>query len=187
MTTIIDGTAGITFPVTAGSASAVQASSGRVLQVLQATFTGTQTISASGNMNWTDISSLSVAITPTSSSSKILLMAQISCAVSTVDRIIALRFTGGNSGNFVGDTAGSRAKAGTFFTTPTGNSYGINTSLMMNYLDSPATTSATTYKVQAAPNFSSGNVVINLNAGSDADQAYITRGASSLIVMEISA
>ena len=187
MPTIIDGSLGITFPVTAGSASAVQASSGRVLQVLQATFTGTQTISASGNMNWTDISSLSVAITPTSTSSKILLMAQISCAVLTVDRLVGLRFTGGNSGNFVGDVAGSRARVGTFFTTPTTVGYGINATLMMNYLDSPATTSATTYKVQAAPNFSSGNVAINYNAGSDSDNAYIPRSACSLIVMEISA
>ena len=158
---------------------------GKILQVLQSTFTGTQTISASGFMNWTDISSLSVTITPSSSSNKILLIAQVSCAVLTVDRIVALRFTGGNSGNFVGDAASSRARAGTFFTTPSGPGYGINTSLMMNYLDSPSTTSAITYKIQAAPNYSSGNVAINYNAGSDADTAYITRAACSLIVMEV--
>lgn len=158
---------------------------GSVLQVAQATFTGTQTISASGFMNWTDISSLSVTMTPSTSSSKFILMAQISCAVLTVDRIVNLRFTGGNAGNFVGDAAGSRGRVGTFFTTPTGVSYGINSSLMMNYLDSPATSSAITYKVQAAPNFSSGNVTINTNAGSDADASYLPRAASSLIVMEI--
>ena len=182
MSMIIDGSAGVTFPN-----STVQASAGQVLQVLQATFTGTQTISASGSMNWTDITSLSVTITPKFSTSKFLLMAQVTTGVLTVDRIVALRFTGGNAGNFVGDTAGSRARVGTFNVTPTGNSYGIVVPTMMNYVDSPATASAITYKVQAAPNFSSGNVAINYNPGSDSDQAYIPRSACSLIVMEIAA
>jgi len=167
------------------AASGAWAPAGTVIQVAQATFTGTQTISASGNMNWTDISSLSVTITPTSSASRFLLIAQVSCAVLTIDRIVALRFTGGNAGNFVGDAAGIRARAGTFFTTPSTIGYGINSSLMMNYLDSPATGSAVTYKVQAAPNFNSGNVAINYNAGSDNDNAFIPRAACSLIVMEI--
>jgi hypothetical protein len=160
-------------------------SPGHVLQVVQATFTGTQTISASGFMNWTDITSLSVTITPLASSSKFLLMAQVNLGCITVDRIAALRFTGGNAGNFVGDAASSRARVGSFNVTPTGNSYGILVPTMMNYLDSPATTSAITYKVQAAPNYSSGNVAINYNPGSDADTAYIPRAASSLIVMEV--
>lgn len=158
---------------------------GNILQVAQATFTGTQTISASGFMNWTDITSLSVTITPLASSSKFLLMAQVNLGCLTVDRIAALRFTGGNAGNFVGDAASSRARVGSFNVTPTGNSYGILVPTMMNYLDSPATTSAITYKVQAAPNFSSGNVAINYNPGSDADAAYIPRSACSLIVMEV--
>jgi hypothetical protein len=190
----VAGTTVLTLPTTSGtvltSASSVtrsQLPTGSVLQVQQAVFTGTQTISASGNMNWTDISSLSVTITPTSSTSKFLLLAQVSCAAVTVDRIVALRFTGGNAGNFVGDSAGNRARAGTFFTSPSGIDYGINSSLMMNYLDSPATGSAITYKVQAAPNFTSGNVAINYNAGSDADQAFLPRSACSLIVMEIAA
>lgn len=185
MPLVLDGNGDITGLV-AGALPSTVIGAGAVLQVSQATFTGTQTIAPSGNMNWTDITSLSVSITPTSSTSKFLLMAQISCASAT-DRIIALRFTGGNAGNFVGDTAGSRARVGTFLTSPSGPSYGINTSLMMNYVDSPATASAITYKVQAAPNFSSGSVLINSNIGSDSDQAYLPRSACSLIVMEIAA
>lgn len=182
----VAGTNTLTLPALTGTVL-TNKTAGTVLQVSQATFTGTQTISASGFMNWTDITSLSVTITPTSSSSKFLLMAQISCAVLTVDRLVALRFQGGNAGNFVGDAASTRARVGTFFTTPTTVGYGINSSLMMNYLDSPATASSITYKVQAAPNYSSGNVAINYNAGSDSDAAYIPRSACSLIVMEIAA
>jgi hypothetical protein len=180
MAMTIDGTNGLTF-----NNATTQASAGVVLQVAQATFTGIQTISASGNMNWTDVTNLSVTITPKFSTSKFLLMAQVSTGVLTVDRIVALRFTGGNSGNYVGDTASSRARVGTFSTTPTGNSYGIFVPTIMNYVDSPATSSAITYKVQAAPNFSSGNVAINYNPGADTDSAFIPRSACSLIVMEI--
>lgn len=181
MSFIIDGTNGLTF-----NDNSTQKSAARVLQVAQATFTGTQTIATGGvNANWTDITSLSVTITPFNSSSKFLLLAQVNVGCITVDRIAYLRFQGGNSGNFVGDTAGSRSRVAGFNVTPTGNSYGIVVPTNINYLDSPATSSAITYKVQAAPNFSSGNIAINYNPGSDADFAYIPRSACSLIVMEI--
>ena len=147
MALVLDGNGDITGLVTGALPSTV-IGGGAVLQIQQATFTGTQTISASGNMNWTDISGLSVTISPISSTSKMLLMAQVSCACGA-DRIVALRFTGGNAGNFIGDAASSRARVGTFFTSPAGMDYGNNTSLMMNYLDSPSTGSAITYKVQA--------------------------------------
>jgi len=185
MALVLDGNGDIT-GLTAGALPSTVIGAGAVLQVSQATFTGTQTIAPSGNMNWTNITNLSVTITPTSASSKFLLLAQVSCAAAP-DRIIALRFTGGNAGNFVGDAAGSRTRVGTFLTSPSGIDYGVNTSLMMNYLDSPATASEITYRVQAAPNFSSGSVIINNNIGSDADFAYLPRGACSLIVMEIAA
>ena len=158
---------------------------GAVLQVQQAVFTGIQTITASGNFNWTDVTSLSVTITPKYSTSKMMLITTVYAGCLTVDRIVGLRFTGGNSGNFVGDAAGSRARVAGFNVTPTGNSYGIVTPISASYLDSPATASAITYKVQCAPNFSSGNVAINYNPGSDADQAYIPRAASSLLVIEV--
>jgi hypothetical protein len=57
----------------------------------------------------------------------------------------------------------------------------------MVYLDSPATTSSITYKVQGAPNFTSGTLAINYNMVNDSDADYIARGACSFIVMEIAA
>jgi hypothetical protein len=66
MTTIVDGTTGITFPSTISGVSATQQYSGRVLQVVNATY-NTQ-ISASA----LDVATgLAGTITPTSSSSKI--------------------------------------------------------------------------------------------------------------------
>ena len=181
----VAGTNTLTLPAVTGTVL-TNKTAGSVLQVAQATFTGTQTITTGGvNANWTDITSMSVTITPTSSSSKFLLFAQINVGCITVDRIAYLRFQGGNSGNFVGDTAGSRARVAAFNVFPSGIDYGIVIPVTLNYLDSPATASAITYKVQAAPNFSTGNIAINYNPGSDADQAYIPRSACSLIVMEV--
>tara|TARA_B100001093_G_scaffold436121_1_gene434390 strand:+ start:1449 stop:1973 length:525 start_codon:yes stop_codon:yes gene_type:complete len=51
-------------------------------------------------------------------------------------------------------------------------------------LDSPATTSSVTYKVQASKGSDSGTVYINGNAGAD---AYSGNTASTIIVMEVSA
>lgn len=154
-----------------------------VIQVVQSTFTGTQTISPSGLFaNWTDVTNLSLNITPSSSTSKILLIAQIN-AQADADRIVFVRFTGGNSGNYVGDASSSRTRVSAFYTTPgTTSTGGV---MAFNYLDSPATTSSITYKVQVAPNFSSGNIAINYNLLNDGNFGYIPRGACSLIAMEV--
>lgn len=183
MPTIIDGTNGID-NIAAGAIQKSDLPTGSVLQVVQATFTGTQTITASGFSNWTDVTSLSLNITPSSSSSKILLIAQIT-AMTVADRIINARFVGGNAGNYVGNAAGSRARAGAFWVSPGNGATGGTIS--MNYLDSPATTSSINYKVQLAPNFSSGNVTVNYNIVNDADDAFLTRGACSLLALEIAA
>ena len=132
MTTIIDGSLGITFPVTAGSASAVQASSGRVLQVVNATYS-TQVDTTSGS--WVD-TGLTASITPSSSSNKILIIVnhQISIASGTgygnVSLLRGSTFIDSMGVNFIAGNTTTAAGLGT------------------NYLDSPATTSSTTYKTQ---------------------------------------
>jgi hypothetical protein len=81
----------------------------------------------------------------------------------------------------IGDVAGSRTQT-TTCSWATGSN---NTSDMqsMNFLDSPATTSATTYKLQI---FSFGGTQgINRNVRDD-DAAYEPRGVSTITVMEIS-
>jgi hypothetical protein len=132
MTVIIDGTAGITFPVTAGSASAVQASSGRVLQVVSAT-----TTNSGGSISTTSTSfvttGFSLTITPSSSSSKIYLIA-----------------------NTVGQSTNTNSQQTIYRgATNLGGSSGMSQTNLENrwipysltYLDSPATTSATTYTI----------------------------------------
>jgi len=181
MTVTIDGTAGITFPVTAGSASAVQASSGRVLQVVQTVKTDTFSSSSS---SFTDITGLSVSITPSSASSKILVLSTTNLGGSTAISQLNLRLVRGSTVIFAGDTAGSRQSG--FF--------GIDASVFGDsavlpqtivYLDSPATTSSTTYKIQGRLDNASAWYVNR--ASNDADASYRARTASSIIVMEIAA
>ena len=56
----------------------------------------------------------------------------------------------------------------------------------MSILDSPATTSATTYKVQGKINYGTGTFYVNRQVN-DADQTYIIRAASTITLMEVSA
>jgi len=157
---------------------------GTTLQAVQAIFTGTQTLATGGvNANFSDITSLSVTITPSSSSNKILLISHLTSMCGD-DRMIFFKFTGGNTATFVGDTAGNKTRVAGFY--GSGNAAGSanGAPVTMMYLDSPATTSAITYKVQGAPNYLSGSAYINYNPN-ESDNAYFPRGASSLIAIEV--
>ena len=196
MAVIIDGTNGLTFnDATTQSSTAANASNissgtlgkprlptGSVLQVVQATLLGTQAVS--GASAWTDVTSLSVSITPTSSSSKILVSFVVNC---DGDANLYFRILRGATVVGVGNADGSRQQVSAGNGAISGNSSG--TTMMMNqFLDSPATTSATTYKVQAYANDSTGSGTYYINyASGDANNAYSSRCMSSITVMEISA
>jgi hypothetical protein len=55
----------------------------------------------------------------------------------------------------------------------------------INFLDSPATTSAVTYKIQIRNGNATGAIFVN-RAQDDSDIFYSPRGTSSITVMEIS-
>lgn len=146
MTTIIDGTAGITFPVVAGSASAVQASSGRVLQVVNASTV--TNVSNTSNSSYVD-TTLTASITPSSSSNKILVLVSqngVNCASANIGNTVILLRNGSQISTF--------SQFG---------GYGLNqpvASISISYLDSPATTSSTTYKTQFKISTGSGQVLV---------------------------
>jgi len=182
MTVIIDGTAGITFPVTAGGTSAVQASSGKVLQVVQTV--KTDTFSTTNN-SFTDVTGLSVSITPTSASNKILVMCDIglSCqnGSSTMTRLVR-----GSSAIYIGDSASNRPLAMSQIDGGGNNQYNV-VRVPGIYLDSPATTSSVTYKIQIYNSSGSGASTINKTQQDRDTTLYDIRAASSITVMEIAA
>lgn len=163
MTFVVDGTNGLTFPN-----STNQASASKVLQVVQATTTS-QTSTTSGTFTDTN---LSASITPSSSSSKILVLVTQNMYVDS-----------GGSDNG-GSTQIVRNSTGVFGSGNSNSYYilasgvaatGMSMYVSMNYLDSPATTSATTYKTQMRAENSS-NIVAQVNSN-----------ASSITLMEIAA
>ena len=147
MALILSGDAGITFPVTAGSASAVQASSGRVLQVVQGTTSSTTTTTGATPV----ATNLTASITPSSSSSKILIISTFSIYTTNLNTKVYTSLYR-NSTNI------SAAAGGAYFYNAGGGGQ-ITTSI--NLLDSPATTSATSYTIYLFGSATANSVSFN--------------------------
>ena len=158
------------------------APSGSVLQVVSAT--KTDTFSSGSYNTWVDITGLSVNITPISASSKILVIADVSYGGSSQSTALVLRCVRNSTAIGSGDAAGNRTVGfmGTEEIDPTGI-YQIATA-GFNFLDSPATTSSTTYKIQINLNDPYGAAFIN-QSGSDGNTIPFPRASSSITVMEI--
>jgi hypothetical protein len=191
----IAGTTVLDLPATSGtiltSASAISASSittgtlpkaqlptGSVLQVVSTTKTDVFSTSTTGS--YVDVTGLSVSITPTSSSSKILVMVTMNGVASDNSGARLLR---GSTVIAVGDAGGSRIQGtmSDFYLNNSGNS---QKSFAKTFLDSPATTSSTTYKIQVQT--PSGTFYVNSGNG-DGDNIYNTRTISTITLMEIAA
>lgn len=166
-------------------AAKLDTSGGKVLQVVSTVKTDTFSTSSS---TFTDVTGLSVSITPSSATSKILVMANVMASQSGSDKFGLMRLLRGSTTIYMGDAASNRTQAlsniwadGTIF----GSDRQTNTFAPM-YLDSPATTSSITYKIQIANAENTTAFYIN-RSGQDADAAKYARTASSITVMEVSA
>ena len=145
----------------------------------------TTTISAGGN--YYDISGLSVSITPTSATSKIMIWGQVSAGLAA-DNIFTFRFVRDSTVVGVGTSVSSRiaASAGSYYGAAVMGGLSNQWAVPMQFLDSPATTSATTYKIQTSSNASSQIVYIN-RSYNDTDAIGQFRGVSTITVMEVPA
>jgi len=156
----------------------------RILQVVQDIKLDTF---STASTTFTDVTGLTVAITPSATSSKILIICQIAATCSYgAGHACHIQLTGGNTSTYVGDAGGSRVRS-SLTGSPTATSYGATALPYQTivYLDSPSTTSATTYKPQVRTG-SAGTVYVNRSAD-DTDSSQFGRFASSITVMEISA
>ena len=155
------------------------AGGGKVLQVVSTTKTDTFTTSSS---SWVDLTGLTVTITPSSTSSEILVSYDIGMSNTNSTYRAYARLVRGSTGIAVGDSAGSRQQCTSMMRPAANNAYAQSS---ITYLDSPATTSATTYKVQIG-SFNGNTVTVNRD-GDDTDFSEGARMASSITVMEIGA
>jgi hypothetical protein len=165
----------ITVPAVTGT-MLTTASTGTVLQVVSTTKTDTF---SSTSTTFVDITGLSVSITPTSSTSRIMVFAVVT-ASTTGQNNAMIRLVRDSTAIAVGNAGGSRVQASS--QGRIGDELaGLN--LSVNFLDSPATTSSTTYKVQFEMQ-ASGTGFVNRLAN-DIDNSDFARTVSSITVMEI--
>lgn len=156
--------------------AATTPTNGTVLQVVTTnksdTFTTTST-------SFVDVTGLSVSITPKSTTSTVFVMASLSLGASYGTNSIYARLLRGSTAIAVGDSAGSRRQV-SVASEPNTNS--IETASIM-YVDSPATTSSTTYKIQISTN-GAGTAAINRSVD-DSNADGRPRSFSSIAVMEL--
>ena len=157
----------------------IGASAGQVIQVVQTVKTDTFTHSST---TFTDVTGLSVSITPASASNTILVMVDLQGSGGHENSHLLARLLRGSTVIYAGDTSSNRTSG---FYTAIGSNLTSSESGSGTFLDSPNTTSATTYKIQIRAD-STTAVYIN-RTYSDTDSGTYLRGASSITVMEIAA
>jgi len=166
-----------------GKAISGAGAGGKVLQVVQTVKTDTTSIASANTNTFVDLTGLSVSITPSSTSSKILVSFTVS--VGTSSGSLHINLVRSSTNIAVGDSSGSRLVS-TINHRPASIPYTLETApLSYTYLDSPNTTSATTYKLQGTLG-SSYNSIFYINRSSDdTDADYGARVTSTITVMEI--
>ena len=153
---------------------------GKILQVVQTVKTDVTSFTSNSSSTYADISGMSAAITPSSTSNKILVTFTVNVSTSTSDRNNSIKLLRGSSDICVG-TAGTSLNV-TIADKTFANKYMMNFS--HTFLDSPSTTSATTYKLQWACEGSGGNQTYYLNRkGSGTGEGT----ASTITLMEVAA
>lgn len=175
----IAGTTVLTLPAVSGTVLTTGSSgqsipkaalpTGSVLQVVQTT---TSSSTSTTSSSYVDATGVSVSITPTSSTSKILILCDLAIYIQSDNATIGgVRIVRDSTAVYTNDRYAQDSVSANV-------GYGFQGTFV--YLDSPATTSSTTYKVQIKRTSSAGtsyNFALN----------SLTGQISSITVMEIAA
>lgn len=175
----VAGTNTLTLPASTGTlALTSQISTPAVVQIKSTTLTSIFSTTAT---SYTDVTGLSVSITPTSASNKILIFMTLTAGSDTATVFLTFRLMRGATPIDIGDAAGSRTQS----TGAAGRVNDVSDTYSINavYLDAPATTSATTYKVQMFNN--NGNTCYVGSNGLNANNAATGRYPATITVMEV--
>ena len=163
--------------------------SGTIGQVVSTTFTGTESSSTLASSNtWTD-SSIYASLTPSSTSSKIMVMCTINQGSSD-------NANGGHVGRFVqiigatttpvfiGDASGSKIQTSSGRGNEAQGGYTILT-YGFNFLLNPSTTSSVTVKYQFSRRGTGGGTAYINRVGTEVDTNEFQRTASAITLMEV--
>jgi len=176
-----DGTAGQFLQTNGSGTLSFGDASAAIAQVVSSQKTDTFTTTST---SYVDVPSLSVSITPSSASNKVFVLATI--ALGTDYFQAYARLMRDSTAIAIGDAAGNRDAtslgwSGTLINA--NDDYLIMTQPII-VLDSPATTSATTYKLQCRAYNASYGISVN-RTWLDTDTVDYVRVPSSITVMEV--
>ena len=149
-----------------------------VVQVKSTTKTDTFSMSST---TFADVTGLTVSITPTSASNKVLVVASVVASQNFGANNAFLQLARGGTAIGIADTAGNRVRAAAPVNASNGD---FPEGLPLSFLDSPATTSATTYSVQIKINAGASPCYINRSLN-DTDNSQFGRYSSTITVFEV--
>ena len=147
-------------------------SAGGIIQVKSVT--KTDAYQKPSGTSFVDVPGLSVSITPTRSDSKILVMYDLSWSTSTGH--ISCRLMRDSTAIKVGDASSNRSRVTGQWHHVSGDQYDI-AQVAGTHMDSPATASAVTYKMQVGTPYSTSYDLRVNYQGDDTDAAWVGRTA----------
>jgi len=170
----------LTLPDESGTVITTQRS-GNVIQVVSTTKTDSFSMSGA---TFTDVTGLSVSITPTDVANKIYVIYSITLAGQSGAAATVFQLVRDSTDIVKGDVNGSRPRyTGSTPYIPDPNA---QASVGGNFLDSPATTSAVIYKIQIASSGAVSSYVNRSQNYANSTNNYDGTSTSTITVMEIS-
>ena len=157
---------------------------GGIIQVQSVTKTDTFTKASGGGSSFVDVTGLSVSITPKFNTSKILVLYDMGWGSNTGH--CSCRLMRDSTPIKIGDASGNKTRVtGQMHHAGSNDQYDIE-QVSGTFLDSPATTSAVTYKMQVGTPYSASYDCRVNYQGDDSNESWVGRTASTITVMEVS-
>lgn len=154
--------------------------SGKLLQVVSTTKTDTFSLTSA---TYTDVTGLSATITPSSATSKILVLVSLNMGTNAGNGFAYARIVRDSTEIAIGDASGSRIQSTTGSRSPEA---AVQFFGGANFLDSPATTSSITYKIQLYAQAGVSAAYIN-RSHTDSNGTDAMRAVSTITLLEIGA
>jgi hypothetical protein len=180
----VAGTNTLTLPAStstiATTADVNALTTGKILQVVQTTKTDTFS-TTTAIPSFTNITGVSATITPSATDSKILVMVSGGISNSSSGYTGGVNLLRDSTSIYLGDTRGSATRSSAWALTKTSGRCNM---FSITYVDSPSTTSAITYYLQAGTE-SGGTIIIGGTSASGG--SYNGSFPTNLVLMEVSA
>ena len=176
----------LTSPTISGTVSGLTSASlptGSVLQVVSTTKTS---VFSTTSTSFVDVTGLSVSITPSSSSNKILVFVSCSMSADWDDRVQPLQLLRDSTAIGLSDQSGTsriRTSGGAMMSQNVSDQSSQTNNVAFQYLDSPSTASSVTYKIQTR--CGTGNTIYLGRTGDSTDDANRASYPATITVMEI--